>query len=346
MLGIASSSILALLMLATGINAGPRYTVDTSFYLNDPNFTDCSHSSCLDDAGSPVDYWVIYKLPQSVLGDGTQYAYYTPDTPSFTLSSTRIHLQDSMLSRTIAQLVTDDSHTYENFTYNDSPSGGGASYAHAKGLVVMETESTGFWITHSVPALIPVRGDPSPYYPTSGMTYGQTLLCVSFHATEFIKQNIISHLHTIRPYCYRGGLGNNGFCLTGREPSPEPWLPRELTSLGGVRFDIFSKSDNKTVDLYEEISNYYKNGRMLVQAWRQELVDTEAVAAIEMIDLNISGQQYNWSAAVDNGKWASHEDRQFRKMCFGDLNRDEPQTRKGGGAICFNDPTTGRSGLV
>lgn len=70
--------------------------------------------------------------------------------------------------------------------YNDEFPNGTSSEtsAHAKGVVAFDGQS-GFWLVHSVPRFPPAPGDGPPgtkgnySYPTTGLRYGQTMLCVS-----------------------------------------------------------------------------------------------------------------------------------------------------------------------
>ena len=69
--------------------------------------------------------------------------------------------------------------------YNDElPNGTTSSetHAHAKGVVAFDAPlaATGFWILHSVPHYPPDPASSGGYsYPVTGVTYGQTMLCVS-----------------------------------------------------------------------------------------------------------------------------------------------------------------------
>lgn len=69
--------------------------------------------------------------------------------------------------------------------YNDDPPRlkSNSYKGHAKGVVLFDSKS-GFWLIHSVPNF-----PPKKYYeyPSSGIRYGQSFLCVSFQTTELGK---------------------------------------------------------------------------------------------------------------------------------------------------------------
>ncbi len=60
-----------------------------------------------------------------------------------------------------------------------------SKYGHAKGVVGLADDGTGFWLVHSVPAF-PSLAAPRVYapYPSSGVRNGQAMLCVSLNATS------------------------------------------------------------------------------------------------------------------------------------------------------------------
>lgn len=79
--------------------------------------------------------------------------------------------------------------------YNDEFPNGTSSEtsAHAKGVVAFDGQS-GFWLVHSVPRFPPAPDGGPPgtkgnySYPTTGLRYGQTMLCVSLplHQADLI----------------------------------------------------------------------------------------------------------------------------------------------------------------
>lgn len=74
--------------------------------------------------------------------------------------------------------------------YNDEPTNGKTTFTlgHSKGMVVADN-SSGFWLVHSVPKFpkLPYQNNNSYMYPTTGVKYGQSFLCVSMVAKELDK---------------------------------------------------------------------------------------------------------------------------------------------------------------
>src|SRR5579863_1127176 len=74
---------------------------------------------CIDDNGSAVDWWLIYKFPQAVFEGGLRYAFYRNLDREYTLSTHTIDSALSMLSRTISKVVHDNEGRYEFYTVNN-----------------------------------------------------------------------------------------------------------------------------------------------------------------------------------------------------------------------------------
>ena len=100
--------------------------------------------------------------------------------------------------------------------YNDEfPNGtSSATAAHAKGVVAFDGQS-GFWLVHSVPRFPPAPDGGPPgtkgnySYPTTGLRYGQTMLCVSLplHQADLIGEWRDQWVHILLWNCY-------GSCFT------------------------------------------------------------------------------------------------------------------------------------
>jgi deoxyribonuclease-2 len=75
--------------------------------------------------------------------------------------------------------------------YNDQAPGKSYScdMGHTKGVVMSDADG-GFWLVHSVPSYPPPPGnmttpDTEGYsYPSTGLTYGQSFLCISMSASQ------------------------------------------------------------------------------------------------------------------------------------------------------------------
>lgn len=122
---------------------------------------------CIDESGSPVDWYIVYKLPRlpsdendpSLFG-GFRYGVLTSAQPEgWRLSSVNIsQAEQSIFGQTLAPAFAKDS-TKELTTlfYSDQPPGdetASSYYAHAKGALVSD-EKQGFWLIHTIPQFTP-----------------------------------------------------------------------------------------------------------------------------------------------------------------------------------------------
>lgn len=72
--------------------------------------------------------------------------------------------------------------------YNDEPPNDKVDMycGHTKGVMASDVNS-GFWLVHSVPHFPPALSPGQYGYPTTGHTYGQSLLCVTMAADQVNK---------------------------------------------------------------------------------------------------------------------------------------------------------------
>lgn len=164
-------------------------------------------------------------------------------------------------------------------------------FGHAKGIV-MTDDNRGFWLVHSVPKYPPtpisgtekprkevensseeddtdkdndeiVNSSDSKYdYPKTGMTYGQSFLCISFDANQMNIIGLQLMYNQVIPYRY-----NIPKVLSRKFPSlvnaskrakikrPPYNRKSELQSIGGRQFISFAKTDKwqKGIYIYELI---------------------------------------------------------------------------------------------
>lgn len=73
--------------------------------------------------------------------------------------------------------------------YNDEPTNipMKSTVGHSKGVLAADN-STGFWLVHSVPKFPQLPYQQNSYmYPSTGVKYGQSFLCMSMLAEELDK---------------------------------------------------------------------------------------------------------------------------------------------------------------
>lgn len=82
--------------------------------------------------------------------------------------------------------------TFLSFTGHSSY----GSYGHTKGAVAFDMQS-GFWLIHSVPRF-PAKASTGYQYPSTGLRYGQSMMCVTFDSKLFDpigRQLVFNHPH-------------------------------------------------------------------------------------------------------------------------------------------------------
>ncbi|XP_012537888.1 plancitoxin-1 [Monomorium pharaonis] len=341
---------------------------------------DAANPRCRDENNKIVDWYVLYKLPKiaesknPVIKSGLGYLYITNNTvnKSWQLSKKKISAKNSTPGNTLAPLY-DDSVASKNLwgMYNDDPPNRptSAKYGHAKGVVFVNKQQ-GFWLIHSVPNYPPVpnsgndtrRGhveensdipeSQSEYdYPTSGMNYGQSFLCISVDSDQFDK--IGKQLMYNQVVLYRNNIpsfAKNYRVLSDavrqkriRKP---PYTSRALLkSSGGIEFVSFAKSDKWKNELYDEFVAPMLKSNLYTETWlngRGRLPSDCAqvkVLNIESIHLNTSDDSINFTSSRDHSKWAVAIEGKINRtwVCVGDINRADTQYVRGGGTVCFNN---------
>ena len=113
----------------------------------------------------------------SYIQNGTSYAYVDASTTSFEFLSKDITLVTSPLGLTLHPLYAGSAEL--SFMYNDETPDNktSSSYGHTKG-VIAANGTEGFWLIHSVPSF-PPEPDDGYSYPSSGLRYAQSFLCLS-----------------------------------------------------------------------------------------------------------------------------------------------------------------------
>ncbi|XP_039636430.1 deoxyribonuclease-2-beta-like [Perca fluviatilis] len=161
---------------------------------------DGQHVTCKNEKDQPVDWYIIYKAPA-----GLEYIYI--DSAGKKKETSKDHNKlidhpDGVLANTLRPIFTPS--TPDNFgfiTYSDQPppigTGPASKFGHSKGVVMMNKDETGVWLSHSTPQF-PFTRDQNNFYPPSGAMNAQTFICVTFNYNQF--QHIGQHLLDIAAF--------------------------------------------------------------------------------------------------------------------------------------------------
>ncbi|MDJ0628960.1 MAG: deoxyribonuclease II family protein [Rhodobacter sp.] len=320
----------------------------------------------LSDAGKPVDWFFMYKLPDNTKPlkgadktftktEGTEYMYYDPTVKgTLALSPHKLDEKAGALYQTLAQIY-DAAKTPPDgmgwICYNDEipdTEDNDGEKGHTKGVLAFDLDSdTAFWLLHSWPKFAdPSSGDPGAW------NYGQTYLCVQLRDVDTARAIAKVMFNEQEPQVYQvhlpGGLpDNDAFSrLATSVDVNETDPPADITFLskGGTQFRCLAKNRHWGKDFWIDLVGPHLGVDMDVETWRRGTVpDTEdsdgkdEVTDILYINLEHLGVPYEWHYTKDHAKWGVSETDDW--VCVADINRQTSQEKRGGGTIAFRDKT-------
>ncbi|KAL7396826.1 hypothetical protein ABVT39_012320 [Epinephelus coioides] len=314
-----------------------------------------SDVKCRDDNGKEVDWYILYKLPH-INDDGLSYLYMDKSTDGWKVSKEAINSTSGTLANTLKPLLDFYDRKTEGFgymLYSDQPPEpyvAPASFGHSKGVVLLDRQ-TGVWLSHSTPKFPTYRR--KDFWPSSGNANAQTFMCVTFSYDQF--KEIGLQLKYIHAYSYDSEIPTTFHselqCVAQRScyPKTEPWFSvKNLTSMTGRTFSSFAKYTRFGDDLYAGLIVNYLEQNLYVRSWGKK----RSVPLLSNCSLIIPHNVYNvkevrllkgkpYGDTVDHSKWCVTPDGGW--TCVADMNREESQMKRGGGAICTDDIAVGRA---
>lgn len=314
-----------------------------------------SDVTCRNDNGVSVDWYILYKYPQTI-GGGLEYLYMDDSTNGWEHSS-KIISESGALKNTLKPLLDSYGKPTTDFgyiLYNDQPPGldddDSSSFGHSKGVVMLE-EQTGVWLSHSTPRFPTYRN--KNFWPNNGNTNAQTFLCVTFPYAAFrVIGEQLKYIH-VYPFDFHisTDFPEELECLTKSRcyPTTPPWSRTvQLTSDKGRTFISFAKYKRFEKDIYSSLISEAVKKNLYVRTWGNpgpsQLLPPDCstpnryVYNVKEVEL-LKGAPF--SDTNDHSKWCVTED--GATFCIADLNRMESQKKRGGGAICTNDPGVGKA---
>ena len=320
---------------------------------------------CLDEDGQPVDWFALYKLPKGAdaktevphLKDGVAYAYISsesPDTTKWQLSAKSIADPTSFPGRTLRPVYdAKDDGDILSVLYDDAGPDGVEHFtqAHAKGVVAVGSDSSGFWMLHSVPKYPPFLNQ-SYGYPHSGHVYGQTFLCVTLDAASTAEDVGATLFHdgvhvfgatvprslAVRfPVLSMVAEGKHAPKSKGSQ-----YVSKKLKTKGGVEGVAFGKSGAWNKELYADLVAPSLQTSLIVETWRNGLPSDDPACETPFRVEDVLGVRFremgvSFSYEHDHAKWAVGRDRGTHWVCVGDINRTPSQMGRGGGTLCLRE---------
>lgn len=329
--------------------------------------------SALDENGSPVDWWFIYKVPQLSAGanndsaSGYEYVYYDAKIDvghrgKVAKSPYRLDSDKGALNLTLDSVFKNPSATTGWILYNDEMPDGAKGHdngnlGHTKGVIAFDTATkTACWLLHSWPKFADPKAteDPTP-------KYGQTYLCLSLDLATAgkIAAQMANHQEPQTYLCNAANLPQADPLYALTQPlKPNPPADSsviDLQSIGGLPFKVIAKNREWNQDFWNGLVGPALKEDMDVETWIRgkipPIADTDGIHKtfdIKYITLGPLGVHWAWPETHDHAKWGitTHAD----WVCVGDINRMISQRKRGGGTIAFQNETLwkalSKTGLV
>ncbi|GMT32958.1 hypothetical protein PFISCL1PPCAC_24255, partial [Pristionchus fissidentatus] len=317
--------------------------------------------SCKNMQGKDVDWFMAYKLPSKVQDSesGRNFAYLDKFNPNWTISTEPIESLKSAIGATVGQVYDGNDKKLMYAMYNDDAPNTDKTEGyrgHIKGVIAFDSNN-GFWIQHSMPNYPPPPTEEYSY-PETATKYGQTLICMSMKTSDL--NDIVEQLRYMMINAYSFNIPEefntkyenltavvvDRTSLNTRKEK-EFTSKKELKTAGGQQFISFAKHKQFKADLWRDWIAEDEKVDLSVETWLNGAAKNmdstcspkKTVLDISSIDLNGN----SFKSSKDHSKWGISNDSKKPLICVGDVNRQESQTQRGGGALCIEDSKVWKS---
>ncbi|ETO30045.1 deoxyribonuclease-2-alpha [Reticulomyxa filosa] len=313
---------------------------------------------CLDNSGSPVDWWFIYKV-----NNGYTYAYFENEaevglkvqTNGQTLQSG----QNSALERTLNQIYKNKT-TVNYIIYNDEKLDGStpSGYGHTKGVLAFDArqnfQSVTLFRVHFEKKKKGGGKDTTnnqskkkkkAYQFASSTTYAQSFLCLTF--TNYSEMNVSAYqLRYEKPYVLNYNIVDNESKWDNwNQVTGKKWLSGKSIQQMSTwkRFPLvhFARSGDISTDIMEAIISPYYHCSFAWETWiRSPAEDSYCPPTYSYMELNVNLVTFadgtSFKETQDHSKIGiSFSCTSQLIVCVGSLNRMTSQDARGGGYACF-----------
>ena len=319
--------------------------------------------TCLDESGSPVDWFV--GLPSGSDSPGYYYVDSNTVKGGFVLSPYGLDVTSGgSIMSTVNQLYGLSNVTGTVYAaWNDDPPTGqsvSSTYAHAKG-VLLSSGVSGFWLVHSKPAWPNAISQGAAPFPD--LTYAQSVMCVTLDPADVDN---VAAVQTVNfPYIYDSILTPDLAdefphfgTFVSKTKTTKTSITTALDSTAGwsspVDLMAIGKGYKWGKDLYEDLVSPTLGDSLYVETWRDgaggrmpsfcpgsTAVDTRPVNyTVYFVNDVTMPDGVSWTGTKDHSKWAvtmGTSAGASKWACVGDINRMCSQESRGGGTLCMQD---------
>ena len=119
----------------------------------------------------------------------------------------------------------------------------------------------------------------------------------------------------------------------------------QLSSVAGIKFTSFAKYTRWGKDLYADLVAPSLRVPLAVETWPNGPGKMPSRCSTPFIVENVDEMDFSelddddFTTKHDHAKWAISLDSKQPYVCIGDINRMETQRKRGGGTLCFLNPT-------
>jgi deoxyribonuclease-2 len=296
-----------------------------------------------------VDFWYAFKYD-----NGWEYAYMDAEHK---LEKGPGVMGDgsSPVDRTLDELYA-ASTDYSYVFWNDKPPNEHkvtGPRAHAKGVLAISKHGKGFWLTHSVPSFPKgagtVKNSKSSFPGANAPRNGQSFFCMTIDSDtvpKLVEQFMLDYM-VIYKAADHANLGGNfaDWALEGahvdQKDTEKTSKVQTVHSAGGQVFTSFAKSAAFGSDLYGDLvaphydrdflAETWQNGAGKIPTWCKGSKHEYMVENVKQVTF----LGHDFPETEDHSKWAVSDDGHI--LCVGDINRQEGQTKRGGGTVCITN---------
>jgi deoxyribonuclease-2 len=205
----------------------------------------------------------------------------------------------------------------------------------------------GFWLIHSVPRFPVSIADYNSNgysFPDEETKYAQSFLCLTLDTATF--ETVAQAMLIDWPQIYDSTISAT---LTKKLPSLASLLQGQktkgataqyfnITTSAGKNFVVFAKNREWDNFLYSDLVAPTLNDGLFVESWQNGVGKIGSVCRpYRVFDVqNVSlPDGHWWKVTQDHSKWAITMSAHW--SCVGDINREDGQTKRGGGTVCTLD---------